>query len=86
MTTMASTPFSDDIIRIVPRNDVSNDQVKDLSSQMVGVKYKPPINVEESEDPYILLDLIRKSKQLTFSNTPLWPGTMKAVFENQKKN
>ena len=55
--TMALTPFADDTFRIVPRNDVSKDQLKDLSSQMVkhfnmegikklgGVKYKPPINI-----------------------------------------
>ena len=31
-----------------------------------GVKYKSTINVEETEDPYILLDLLWKSKQLTY--------------------
>ena len=33
--TMALTPFSDDTFRIVPRNDLSNDQLKGLSSQMM---------------------------------------------------
>ena len=86
---MALTPFSDDIFRIVTCIDVSNDN---LSFQMVKrfnmqgikkldrVKYKLPINVEESEDPCILLDLLWKSKQLTASNTKLWSGTMKSVF------
>ena len=32
---MALTPFSNDTFRIVPRNDVSNDQQKKLISQMV---------------------------------------------------
>ena len=68
--TMSLIPFSDDTFRIVSRNDLSNDQLKYLISQMrkhfnmegiqkLGrVKYKPPINVEESQDPYILLDLL----------------------------
>ena len=51
------------------------------------IKYKLPTNVEDSEDPYILLDLLWKSKQLTFSNTPLWSGTTKEVFgKSEKKN
>ena len=96
--TMALTPFSDCTFRIVPRYDVSNDQLKDLSSQMVthfnvegfkeldGVKYKQPMNVEESKYPYILLDLLWKFKQLTSSNTPLWSATMIAVFRKSEKN
>ena len=96
--TMASTPFSDCTFRIVPRYDVSNDQLKDLSSQMVthfnkeeikeldGVKYKQPMNVEESKYPYILLDLLWKFKQITSSNTPLWSATMIAVFRKSEKN
>ena len=90
--TMSLIPFSDDTFRIVARNDISNDQLKYLNSQMRkdfhmegihklgGVKYKSLINIEESEDPYILLDLLWKSKQLTFSHTSLWLGIMKIVF------
>ena len=33
--TLALTPFSDGIFCIVPPKDVSNDQLKDLSSQKV---------------------------------------------------
>ena len=44
------------------------------------VKYKLPINVEESEEPCILLDLLWKSKQLTTPNTKIWSGTMKSDF------
>ena len=32
---MALTPFPNDTFHFVPRNDVSNDQLKDLSSHMV---------------------------------------------------
>ena len=71
--TMALTPFSDDTfvssIGIIKWSTV----LKDLSSQMVqhfnmegikklgGVEYKLPINVKESKDQYMLLDLLRKS-------------------------
>ena len=94
---IALTPFSDNTFRIVPRKDVLNDQLKGLNSQMVkhfdmegikklgGVKYKPYINVEQREDPYILLDVHWKSEQLSFSNTLLWWGTMRAILENQEK-
>ena len=88
--TLAFNPFSDGIFRIVPPKGVSNDQLKDLNSQMVKdfnmevtkklgrVKYKLSTNVEESEAPCILLDLLWKSKRLTATNTPLWSG--KSVF------
>ena len=50
-----------------------------------GVKYKLPTNEEDSEDPYILLDLLWKSNQLTFSNTPPLSEKTKAVFEKSEK-
>ena len=87
--TIPLTPFSNDTFCIVPRNDVLNDQLKDLSSQMKkpsimegikklgGVKYKLTISGKESEDPYILLDLL-------WSNTPLWSGSIKSVLNHKR--
>ena len=49
------------------------------------IKYKLPSNVEDGKDLYILLDLLWKSNQLTFSNIPLWSRKTKAVFGKSEK-
>ena len=41
---------------------------------------------QESEDLCILLDLLWKSKQVSFSNTPLCSGAMTTDFGKSEKN
>ena len=45
--------------------------------KLAGVKYKLTISGKESEDPYILLDLL-------WSNTPLWSGSIKSVLSHKR--
>ena len=89
--TLAISPVCPGNPRIIPRVEVSKDQIVSLTSNMVhtfntegiktlgGLAYKE-LKVEMNNDNHNHLDLLWKCKQLILPNSTLWAGLMQAAF------
>ena len=89
--TLAVAPMIQDKHRVIPRSEVSNEQVANLTSHTVqtfnaegaktfsDLKYMK-FTVEVNNDKHDTLDTLWKCKQLISPNSPLWGGFMQAVF------
>ena len=74
--TLAVAPMIPGKQHVIPSSEVSNEQVANLTSNMVQT-----FNAEEvNNDKHNTLDTLWKCKQLISPNSPLWGGFMQAVF------
>ena len=89
--TVAVSPSIQANHRLIPRNDVQNDQLKTFSSNLVksfnsdGLKLLNGITFKKftllpQQDKHTYLDLLWKCEQLILRDSALWTGLMQAAF------